>query len=314
MPLAGWPTSTRPLRKSISARANYRHVPRLSPPGHRNHAQGALRARAGARAAVVWRDPARSRPRSGGGVAPARSGEPSSAELQDRDGRSVDLVRSSGESRTSAWATMPARSPRGSATRTLAQTGWRPGRANWRRWKPSGASRDDTFRQSVALRFYEEAIDLAGVLGDSEAAARLGNAAGIIEWTRGRHVEALAHFERALALFEEADDHAGAGLMMNSIAVTLGKLGRRGEAREGLDEALLHHQRTGQRHLEGSRPRCPRRLVLGGQRRRARGGMVRALIGHAAVHRRRPWGGLDAAASCPRTSRRGRSNRRYASW
>jgi tetratricopeptide (TPR) repeat protein/class 3 adenylate cyclase len=104
---------------------------------------------------------------------------------------------------------------------------------------------------SVALRHYEEAIDLAGATGDQSAAARLGNAAGIIEWTRGRYVEALAHFERALALFEAIPDLTGAGLMMNSIAVTLGRLGRRAEARERLEAALQHHCRTGDSRLEG---------------------------------------------------------------
>jgi tetratricopeptide (TPR) repeat protein/class 3 adenylate cyclase len=104
---------------------------------------------------------------------------------------------------------------------------------------------------SVALRFYEEAIDLAGVFGDQAAAARLGNAAGILEWTRGRYVEALAHFERALALFEAIADATGAGLMMNSIAVTYGKLGRRAEARDRLELALDHHRQTGDARLEG---------------------------------------------------------------
>jgi tetratricopeptide (TPR) repeat protein len=104
---------------------------------------------------------------------------------------------------------------------------------------------------SAALRFYEEAIDLAAAIGNHEAAARLGNAAGIIEWTRGRHVEALSHFERALALFEDAGDRAGAGLMMNSIAITLGLLGRRPEARERLEDAVQHHRDTAQTQLEG---------------------------------------------------------------
>ena len=39
--------------------------------------------------------------------------------------------------------------------------------------------------------------------------------------------------------------------MMNSIAITLGMLGRRADARERLEEALAHHRDTGQPHLEG---------------------------------------------------------------
>jgi serine/threonine protein kinase/tetratricopeptide (TPR) repeat protein len=104
---------------------------------------------------------------------------------------------------------------------------------------------------SAALGFYEEAISLACALDDGVAEARLRNAAGIIEWTRGRHADALVHFERGLELFRTLGDPAGAGLMMNSIGVTLKALGRTEEARETLERAVASHAQTGQAQLEG---------------------------------------------------------------
>ena len=80
--------------------------------------------------------------------------------------------------------------------------------------------------------------------------ARLRNSAGIIEWTRGRHEQALTHFEQALPLFDELADAAGAGQMMNSIALCLHALGRHAAAQERLQHALAHHQRTGHAQLE----------------------------------------------------------------
>jgi tetratricopeptide (TPR) repeat protein len=51
-------------------------------------------------------------------------------------------------------------------------------------------------------------------------------------------------------LFETLGDAAGAGQMHNSIGVSLGGLGRWREAREQLERALAHHERTGQPQLE----------------------------------------------------------------
>jgi len=104
---------------------------------------------------------------------------------------------------------------------------------------------------SVALRFYDEAISRATEAGDHRRTARLHNSAGIIEWTRGQYERALAHFERALDSFQTLDDVPGAGLMMNSIGVSLSALGRRVEARERLHQAVAQHERTAQPRLEG---------------------------------------------------------------
>ena len=104
---------------------------------------------------------------------------------------------------------------------------------------------------SVALRYYEEAIERATVIGDAVRAARLHNSAGIIEWTRSNHAGALARFASALELFQSLSDSAGRGQMMNSIALALSVLGRRAEAREQLVQALAHHRRGAHRQLEG---------------------------------------------------------------
>ncbi|HXW07338.1 MAG TPA: tetratricopeptide repeat protein [Vicinamibacterales bacterium] len=104
---------------------------------------------------------------------------------------------------------------------------------------------------SVALRYLEEAAAVADALGDLKAGARVRNAAGIVEWSRRRHREALRHFERALELFAALGDDEGTGLMMNSIGVTLSALGLGADADARLQQALAHHRRTGQRHLEG---------------------------------------------------------------
>ena len=122
--------------------------------------------------------------------------------------------------------------------------------ANSRHSKGSDAWRDGHLPSSVALRFFEEAIAHATALYEVERVARLRNSAGIIEWTRGRHEQALMHFEQALSVFDELNDTAGAGQMMNSIAISLSALGRHSAARERLQQALAHHQRTGHPQLE----------------------------------------------------------------
>jgi tetratricopeptide (TPR) repeat protein/class 3 adenylate cyclase len=103
---------------------------------------------------------------------------------------------------------------------------------------------------AVALRFYEDAIDLATRLEDHARAAPLHNAAGIVEWTRGHYENALRHFECALSLFETLGDHAAAGQMMNSIGVSLTALGRTADARHHLRQALVHHERIEQPQLQ----------------------------------------------------------------
>jgi tetratricopeptide (TPR) repeat protein len=72
-----------------------------------------------------------------------------------------------------------------------------------------------------------------------------------MEWNRGEYARALPHYERALAIFRSLHDSAHAGLMLNSVGITLKQLGRPAEAESRLEEAVALHRETGQRQLEG---------------------------------------------------------------
>ncbi len=121
---------------------------------------------------------------------------------------------------------------------------------NTTRSRGSGASRGGTCHSLWRSGSTTKRLPERRHFGDARRAARLHNSAGIVEWTRGRHELAIAHFEQALALFNALSDAAGAGLMMNSIGVSLSALGRWSEARARLQDALVHRARTGQGQLE----------------------------------------------------------------
>jgi tetratricopeptide (TPR) repeat protein len=103
---------------------------------------------------------------------------------------------------------------------------------------------------AVALRFYEDAIARATALDDDRREARLHNSAGIIEWTRGNHRNAIAHFEHARDLFDRVGDRVAVGQMMNCIGVSLSSLGRNVDARDLLQKAVAHHADMEQPRLE----------------------------------------------------------------
>ncbi len=73
---------------------------------------------------------------------------------------------------------------------------------------------------------------------------------GILEWSRGEYEAALAHYEHALEIYLEAGNDADAGLMLNSVGVTLKALGRGEEALARLDEAIVLHRRSANPRLE----------------------------------------------------------------
>jgi class 3 adenylate cyclase/tetratricopeptide (TPR) repeat protein len=104
---------------------------------------------------------------------------------------------------------------------------------------------------SPALACYRHAAELAESLELGAVEGRLRNVVGILEWGRGEYARALREYERALILFRALGDAPNAGLMLNSIAVTLGELDRTEEARGRLDEAIVLHRETGQLRLEG---------------------------------------------------------------
>lgn len=102
-----------------------------------------------------------------------------------------------------------------------------------------------------ALAYYQHAVELAESLELRAVEGRLRNVVGILEWGRGAYGRALRHYERAMVLFRTLGDVPSAGLMLNSIAVTLTELDRTDEARHCLDEAIVLHRKTGQLRFEG---------------------------------------------------------------
>jgi tetratricopeptide (TPR) repeat protein len=102
----------------------------------------------------------------------------------------------------------------------------------------------------ASVRAFAAALDLASTLGERRRALACRNTLGILEWTRGRHAEALTHYEAALLLTREEHDRAEEGLILNSLGVTLSRLTRPEEARTALEESAALNRSTGQRLLE----------------------------------------------------------------
>jgi class 3 adenylate cyclase/tetratricopeptide (TPR) repeat protein len=101
-----------------------------------------------------------------------------------------------------------------------------------------------------AAEAYGEALALAIAVPDAEAEARMRNSLGIIAWNRKDYDGALRHYTRALPILRRLGDAAALGLVLNSIGVTLVRLGRHDEAGPVLLEALGVHQRAGKALLE----------------------------------------------------------------
>lgn len=102
-----------------------------------------------------------------------------------------------------------------------------------------------------SLRLYDEALKAARQLELPEKEGELLNAAGILAWEQEEYVVALERYESALDVYESLGDEDSAGLIQNSLGVTLRKLGRRDEARLRLEEALEMHRLRGASLLEG---------------------------------------------------------------
>ncbi|WP_428264782.1 ATP-binding protein [Haliangium sp.] len=100
-----------------------------------------------------------------------------------------------------------------------------------------------------------EATDAALALGaEFVASARKGelfNTLGILAWRGGDYEQALRCYRHARDGFQAAGAHGHEGLILNSIGVTLHKLGRIDEARDRLNEAIAWHRRNQQPLLEG---------------------------------------------------------------
>jgi serine/threonine protein kinase/tetratricopeptide (TPR) repeat protein len=102
-----------------------------------------------------------------------------------------------------------------------------------------------------ALRYYQEALDLAECTGEKAQMGDLLNTMGIIEWERANYSRALEHYEKARQVFEGLGDQVNAGLMLSSIGATLKAMGRFDEAQSRLEEAIRIHRGSGQKLFEG---------------------------------------------------------------
>ena len=98
---------------------------------------------------------------------------------------------------------------------------------------------------------HTEALEHAVRAGDRDVQGRLLNNLGIMAWERADYEEALTRYEQALPLFRDLSDEAAVGLILNSIAATHRAMGRAGDARARLEEALPVHQRAGTPLLAG---------------------------------------------------------------
>jgi len=99
-----------------------------------------------------------------------------------------------------------------------------------------------------AIQAFTEALSFAE---KEETKGSLRNNLGILEWKRGNYEGALAHFNAALEMFQASGDLVHAGLMLNSIGVTLKNLGKKEQAKAALKQAVEWNRNTSQRLLEG---------------------------------------------------------------
>ena len=94
------------------------------------------------------------------------------------------------------------------------------------------------------------ALELAEALGDGRKQVSLRNTLGILAWERGDFSRALEHYERARELVRRTSQRADEGLVLNSLGVTLNRLGRHEDARRVLLESVALNETTGQRLLQ----------------------------------------------------------------
>lgn len=103
----------------------------------------------------------------------------------------------------------------------------------------------------AAIPHLRDAVALAQQLGLVAKAAALRYKLANLEWNRGEYEAALGQYEEALDGFREIGERSHVGLLLNSVGVTLGRLGRREEAGAWLKEAIEHNRSAAERLLEG---------------------------------------------------------------
>jgi serine/threonine protein kinase/tetratricopeptide (TPR) repeat protein len=107
-----------------------------------------------------------------------------------------------------------------------------------------------------AIPAFESALALAATIGERAREAAIRNVLGILEWERGGYAAALEHYEAALALVRGpllaggGSSRGDEAVILNSLGVSLTKLGRPDEARTVLEESLALSREIGERQLE----------------------------------------------------------------
>jgi len=94
-----------------------------------------------------------------------------------------------------------------------------------------------------------QALALAEALDDAPRQASFRNLLGILAWERGAFADALTHYEAALVAVLRTDQRADEGVILNSLGVTLSRLGRHEDACRVLDESVTLNEASGQRLL-----------------------------------------------------------------
>ena len=91
-----------------------------------------------------------------------------------------------------------------------------------------------------------------GTLGDRDLECRAINGLGSVDLTEGRMDEALARYERALALARETGDRRMQGSLLGNLGNRAHRGWARGRGRRRHEEALVIARETGHRVLEGN--------------------------------------------------------------
>lgn len=169
------------------------------------------------------------------------------AQLEDHAAEAQAWTQvAAGRERLGDWA--PARESWTEVRRLRQTLGDRKGELDALEGFARAARRDQ--EQAVAITAFEDALAMANALGEQAREAALHNTLGILEWERGRYLDALGHYESGLRLCRTIGDRTHEGLMLNSMGVTLARLQRHEEARTVLEDSVALTRETGERLLE----------------------------------------------------------------
>lgn len=100
--------------------------------------------------------------------------------------------------------------------------------------------------QDEALQLYEEALKLSLESGDQTQIGHSLNNIGQMYYYKEYYNEALSYYEQARKHFEEVNDRNGLGYNFTGMSLVLGKLGRYREAIDLIDEAIVIREDLGE--------------------------------------------------------------------